>query len=319
MDALSHKSRIFVAGMLVVVDLLLVAVLISAAHSSTARAAVNRSSATAFSVDVSGSPNVVTGGMAAAVDGVGQATLTAENAVNSAARSFTAATTHMATITATSGKLVARGIGNGLGLVARAVGSSFIFVFRIPGHIFGAMTNTDALGAVVKPAEHTQVPVIDPYAAVLAAAKSAQPAPSASGHVVLPPSSGAMWPIHGVVTTLFGVPEWPYEPIHTGMDISDGKAPGITAIHPFKAGRVVETIHSHLGLGNHVVIDHGGGMTSVYGHLASISVHVGQIVNHGTVVGLEGTTGVSTGTHLHFEIRINGKPINPQLYISGQP
>jgi murein DD-endopeptidase MepM/ murein hydrolase activator NlpD len=72
-------------------------------------------------------------------------------------------------------------------------------------------------------------------------------------------------------------------------------------------------------LGNHVIVDHGNGVTSVYAHLHSISVQVGQDVTLDTTLGLEGSTGASTGTHLHFEIRVNGQAANPQQFISGQP
>jgi murein DD-endopeptidase MepM/ murein hydrolase activator NlpD len=103
------------------------------------------------------------------------------------------------------------------------------------------------------------------------------------------------------------------------MDISDGSAPGTTPVKPFRSGVVIEAVHSAYGLGNHVIVDHGSGVTSVYAHLNSISVQVGQKVSLGTTIGMQGTTGVSTGTHLHFEIRVNGKAANPMQFISGQP
>ena len=68
-----------------------------------------------------------------------------------------------------------------------------------------------------------------------------------------------------------------------------------------------------------MIVDHGNGVTSVYGHLARISVSVGQEVDSSSVLGYEGTTGVSTGVHLHFEIRVNGQAANPHQFISGQP
>jgi murein DD-endopeptidase MepM/ murein hydrolase activator NlpD len=68
-----------------------------------------------------------------------------------------------------------------------------------------------------------------------------------------------------------------------------------------------------------LVIDHGGGLSSVYGHLYSISVKAGQMVDTNTVLGYEGSTGASTGTHLHFEIRVNGQPEDPKKFIPGLP
>jgi murein DD-endopeptidase MepM/ murein hydrolase activator NlpD len=68
-----------------------------------------------------------------------------------------------------------------------------------------------------------------------------------------------------------------------------------------------------------VIIDHGKGVTSVYAHLASISVKEGKKVGMDTVLGYEGTTGLSTGVHLHFEIRVNGQAADPRQFISGHP
>ena len=133
------------------------------------------------------------------------------------------------------------------------------------------------------------------------------------------PETGPIWPIHGVITTEFGVPHWPFQPTHTGIDISDGKASGITPIHAFKPGVVKEVIHSSAGFGNHVIIDHGGGLTSLYGHMYSTAVKVGQKVDQKTVLGLEGTTGASTGPHVHFEIHVNGVPVDPHKYVDGRP
>ncbi len=148
--------------------------------------------------------------------------------------------------------------------------------------------------------------------AIATAAKQALPATSPQAAVA------AIWPIHGEITTMFGVPELPYQAIHTGLDISDGKAPGITPVHAYRSGTVI-TVTSIGGLGHHMVIDHGNGVTSVYGHLNSFNVTVGQHVTTGYVIGMEGTTGVSTGPHVHFEIRVNGQATDPHQFISGEP
>lgn len=186
-------------------------------------------------------------------------------------------------------------------------------IVRLPGRVAAVASKPASLVGFIKPAntDNKPVPVIG------------ENADSASdGTVNIEHStrinSKPRWPIHGIITTYFGVPEMPYESVHTGLDISDGKPPGITPIKPFMPGVVLSAVHGG-GLGNHVVIDHGGGLTSVYGHLYSISVRPGQRVNENTTIGNEGSTGVSTGTHLHFEIRIRGEPKNPLRFIKGNP
>jgi murein DD-endopeptidase MepM/ murein hydrolase activator NlpD len=134
-----------------------------------------------------------------------------------------------------------------------------------------------------------------------------------------PLSTAVAWPIHGQITTYFGVYHMPYQPTHTGLDISTGRRAGVMPVHPFKAGVVTQVIHSNKSLGNHIVIDHGGGLTSVYGHLYSISVQLGQTVDLNTELGREGTTGVSTGPHVHFEIKQDGVYQNPLKYVPGRP
>jgi murein DD-endopeptidase MepM/ murein hydrolase activator NlpD len=103
------------------------------------------------------------------------------------------------------------------------------------------------------------------------------------------------------------------------MDISSGKASGVTVVKPIKPGRVIETVKSSKGLGNHVILDHGSGVTSIYAHFATISVKEGQTVDKNTPLGSEGSTGLSTGPHLHLEIRVNGQAADPRHFINGRP
>jgi len=72
---------------------------------------------------------------------------------------------------------------------------------------------------------------------------------------------------------------------------------------------------SSSGYGRYVVIAHAGGLDTLYGHLSTTLVTVGQVVSQGTPVGLEGSTGNSTGPHLHFELRINQRPVDPMPYL----
>ena len=145
------------------------------------------------------------------------------------------------------------------------------------------------------------------------------PPPSSSGssesYNATPSSSGGMiWPISGPITSPFG---WRTHPIfgsqrfHSGLDI--GGDYGIE-IHAAKAGVV-----SHAGwiggYGNTVMIDHGGGIVTLYGHNQSLNVSVGQQVSQGQVIAFCGSTGNSTGPHCHFEVRLNGEPVSPYNYL----
>ncbi len=114
-----------------------------------------------------------------------------------------------------------------------------------------------------------------------------------------------VWPNQGVITQYFS---W----YHSGVDIANPSEPPIYAAD---AGSVIHAGWDNTGYGNMVMIDHGNGFTTLYGHLSQIWVTVGQTVNKGDAIGREGSTGHSTGPHLHFEIRIHGVPVNPLQYL----
>ncbi|MFA5047977.1 MAG: peptidoglycan DD-metalloendopeptidase family protein [Patescibacteria group bacterium] len=99
---------------------------------------------------------------------------------------------------------------------------------------------------------------------------------------------------------------------HTGVDIA---CPWGTTIRAADAGRVVRVQYGRTGYGYNVIIDHGGGRQTLYGHLSRIDVAVGEYVQKGEAIGAEGSTGRSTGPHLHFEVRIGGVQVNPLSYI----
>jgi murein DD-endopeptidase MepM/ murein hydrolase activator NlpD len=120
--------------------------------------------------------------------------------------------------------------------------------------------------------------------------------------------SGFIWPVQGVLTSGFG-PRWGR--MHTGIDIA---APSGTPIHAAKAGEVIFTGWLG-GYGNAVILDHGDGIATLYGHQSRIGCSEGQILNQGDVLGFVGTTGHSTGNHLHFEVRVDTKPRNPRPYL----
>lgn len=152
--------------------------------------------------------------------------------------------------------------------------------------------------ATAAPAAHVSVPAAHSPAAVTAAV-----------------TASTVWPLHGTITNTFGAPDPPYQRFHTGIDISSGRPAGASQVVAFRAGQVVGPGNSFGGYGNIIAVDHGGGLVSYYGHLATISVATGQYVQAGEVIGREGDTGDSTGTHLHFEIRLNGSPVNPMNYL----
>ncbi|MBQ5671263.1 MAG: DUF436 family protein, partial [Oscillospiraceae bacterium] len=100
---------------------------------------------------------------------------------------------------------------------------------------------------------------------------------------------------------------------HAGIDI--GAAMG-TPIVASDGGNVIVSTYDG-GYGNYVMINHGDGRSTLYGHMSSRAVSVGQTVTKGQVIGYVGSTGNSTGPHIHFEIRVNGGTVNPLKYFSG--
>ena len=116
-------------------------------------------------------------------------------------------------------------------------------------------------------------------------------------------SSGFGW------RTLYGQPNW-----HGGIDIAGSGIYGANVIAS-NSGTVVRALYYTTGYGYHVMIYHGGNNWTVYGHLSQILVSYGDYVTQGTVIGKVGSTGNSTGPHLHFEIRLNGTKVNPLEYV----
>jgi len=85
-----------------------------------------------------------------------------------------------------------------------------------------------------------------------------------TGKVIATIQAQTVWPVHGVVTLGFGQPDFPYQPVHTGIDIAVAEG---TPIVPFMKGKIIEVGHLSWGYGNYVVIDHGTNLTSLYGHM----------------------------------------------------
>jgi murein DD-endopeptidase MepM/ murein hydrolase activator NlpD len=123
-----------------------------------------------------------------------------------------------------------------------------------------------------------------------------------------PSASGFIWPLNGAITSYYG-PRWGR--MHTGIDIDGNTGDPIVAS---KAGRVILASY-YYGYGNAVIIDHGHGYSTLYGHMTSFGVSNGQVVAQGQIVGTVGCTGSCTGPHLHFEVRVNGSPRDPLIYL----
>ncbi len=125
---------------------------------------------------------------------------------------------------------------------------------------------------------------------------------------------GWTWPTSGGVASGFGQRLHPilgYYRMHTGMDIGGAHGQPIWAAHE----GVVSLVGWNGGYGNTVVIGHGDSVTTLYAHMSGFAVGTGEYVTAGQVIGYVGSTGLSTGPHLHFEVRINGSPVNPRPYL----
>jgi murein DD-endopeptidase MepM/ murein hydrolase activator NlpD len=134
---------------------------------------------------------------------------------------------------------------------------------------------------------------------------------------VLLASTPSIWPVRGWLSSVFGVRKDPFtgnRGMHRGLDIVTEKGiPIIAAADGVVA--TAQTDSSASGFGRHVVVDHGRGVTTIYGHMSSVAVKQGEKVQRGAKLGLVGSTGRSTGPHLHYEVRLDGVPQNPHRFI----
>lgn len=122
------------------------------------------------------------------------------------------------------------------------------------------------------------------------------------------------WPARGWLTSNFGIRNSPFSnarTMHEGIDIAARVG---TPVYATAAG-IVSRAHVENGYGKLVVIDHGYGYKTFYGHNSKLMVKVGQRVKRGDLVASSGNTGTSTGPHVHYEVRLNGVPLNPRKFI----
>jgi len=126
------------------------------------------------------------------------------------------------------------------------------------------------------------------------------------------PTRSFIWPLNGLITSQFGMRTLGgRRDYHTGIDIDGNTGDSIRAV---ESGKVSFSGYIN-GYGNTIIIEHAGGYSTVYAHNSSNLVREGQRVNKGDIIARVGATGNSTGSHLHFEIREDGKPVNPLIYL----
>ena len=129
----------------------------------------------------------------------------------------------------------------------------------------------------------------------------------------------SIWPHASKINNEYGFRRNPfggrtYE-FHAGMDI-DGER-GEIVVAP--GNGIVREAGYKGGYGNMIEIEHGNGLSTRYGHLSKIEVEVGQTISRGSMIGLIGSTGRSTGPHLHYELRVNDRPVNPRFFLPAEP
>lgn len=182
------------------------------------------------------------------------------------------------------------------------VSLTFLFILLLP--IFAVVLLTNAGIDIVS--EH--LATIDPITSAI------QLHDPLSGKVVKEIHPEIMWPVDGVVTLGFGESDLPYQPLHTGIDIANPNGQIGDPITAFMSGTVIYEGEINWGFGKHIMIDNGNNITSIYAHLSEIDVVKGEKVKLGQIIGKEGQTGWATGPHLHFQIDVNGIPINPRIF-----
>jgi murein DD-endopeptidase MepM/ murein hydrolase activator NlpD len=145
-------------------------------------------------------------------------------------------------------------------------------------------------------------------AALAARIRSAQSAAIVPAPTGAASAAGFVWPVHGVLTSGFG---WRWGRMHEGIDLAVSNG---TPVVSSAAGTVIVAGWMG-GYGNLVVVDHGGGISTAYGHNTMVTVGIGQQVAQGQLIAYSGNTGHSTGPHVHFEVRINGSAVDPLGYL----
>jgi murein DD-endopeptidase MepM/ murein hydrolase activator NlpD len=140
--------------------------------------------------------------------------------------------------------------------------------------------------------------------------------PAGLGSIVNVAYAPSSWPVQGIVTSSFGSRLDPFKgegAFHTGIDIATNQGDAVRA----PADGIVLKAGMGTGYGREVVVDHGHGVETLYAHLSGFAVIEGQDVHRGDILGYVGSSGHSTGPHLHYEVRIHDTPVNPSKYLPG--
>ena len=171
----------------------------------------------------------------------------------------------------------------------------------------------DALGQIRSQEQELDGQVSDIQGQIRAQLQASESQPLPAGPVGAPSASGLIWPVDGPVVSGFG---WRFGggEFHPGIDIA---VPTGTPIRAAAAGTVsfTEPESSSGGYGNFTCIDHGGGLATCYAHQESFAVSAGEHVAQGQVIGYSDCTGYCFGPHVHFEVRVNGTPVDPMGYL----
>ncbi|HET9394018.1 MAG TPA: peptidoglycan DD-metalloendopeptidase family protein [Candidatus Rubrimentiphilum sp.] len=195
---------------------------------------------------------------------------------------------------------------NQLDVLAQERGNLVALADQQRHHVAGQVAEMESLSAAQEAGLET---LIREHEAQVAAAQRA------AGIVAPQKAPGILsWPVTGVITSPFGWRRSPFggsPEFHQGLDIGANMGTTVTAA----ASGTILSAGWYGGYGNYILIDHGGGMSTGYGHLSRIFVSTGQQVQRGQAIGAVGSTGASTGPHLHFEVRISGKPTDPTAYL----
>jgi murein DD-endopeptidase MepM/ murein hydrolase activator NlpD len=208
--------------------------------------------------------------------------------------------------------IVPRKVGTRIVVVSDAARAAFYTIFLIL-LVLGALVIAVPLDLALTKGgpdatfDHPSAPAASPAKPEVAALVPAPHRPLPN----LAVSDTRQWPIRGTITTEFGGRNV-YTAFHTGIDIAASEG---DPVHPFAEGVVIQAGWGLIGYGQSIIIDHGGGLTTVYAHLSKVLVSLGQRIEVDQVIGLVGHSGWTTGPHLHFQTNVNGVPVNPRRYL----